>query len=766
MPASKSNVKVGTYFSFDISEGSPYHSVVGIKAEKQCVTSGAGKTETAKYSGINIQEYERRIINLRQQQLDYLNAYYYYSALAEALDNNKYSISNNDAYFSGDKYERYENEGWRIEDAVGFNYYDWRSGETNWNNSYSSRWGSGKISLNVGGITQKYLTNSNSIDSGIGTTTITGNTSLNFRNSGQTYKYLVSGNNLYKTMPGYDSYLADLFDYDPISYYGDEYKEKDYTYKCTKDSDILDTEHSGSYTDYDCGTDTASVAYQTQEHRVAGIESLRDNFNWLAEIAKSRVMSLAGYISEQNNGMESCKLDNAENVTNYEFDPKIEWYYDQESYKSETNKLLVLNDGQSIPSSPDIQTSYCDYGFSGSAASVFDCSSSPTSITVNYIGSDLSEASYSNYGRVSRVGKTMKYECNGTYCYYRSESKFYTYPPDGIATTDSSVKNATIIDKDGYVYPVSITTSKGDHPYSLAFSNIGQYFGSNSYGRLMGDSGAVLSGDYKNKAVCKYEVTYPTPDDDEDKTCTDIVNNQCKNEFGELYTDHSKINNCVNALLAVSDSQGKTACCTDVENILLSGVNPPEANEAFHVACKGPKSCSGFKIVTGNDAEGLNASDMAVVDSDYNTNGALKFSVRTVSLNKLFPNGNNAVNWQESYLSTTENKRVGTRGLEIGQVIDLIQDKGESIYGEEPDYSVTLTPECMRRLREDNRDYDNGFLSYNLSVNNQDEYNAEYLPESYAYWNDTFEKEMAEIGCPIKTNSAKNSQGIVNNYRR
>jgi hypothetical protein len=88
--------------------------------------------------------------------------------------------------------------------------------------------------------------------------------------------------------------------------------------------------------------------------------------------------------------------------------------------------------------------------------------------------------------------------------------------------------------------------------------------------------------------------------------------------------------------------------------------------------------------------------------------GDLQFYVKSVSLSNLFPNGSSSVgiNWQTSEAQTVKNN---------------IEQAGESILGQTPEYTIKLTPSCMAKIREYNNEVNNesglGFADYSLKAN-------------------------------------------------
>ena len=74
LPGYKKNVKQGTYFSFHVDGNREKHMVVGINAERACVSSE-----------ISNEKYKTRALDLRAQLVDHLNAYLFYRQVEQAL---------------------------------------------------------------------------------------------------------------------------------------------------------------------------------------------------------------------------------------------------------------------------------------------------------------------------------------------------------------------------------------------------------------------------------------------------------------------------------------------------------------------------------------------------------------------------------------------------------------------------------------------------------------------------------------------------------
>ena len=114
------------------------------------------------------------------------------------------------------------------------------------------------------------------------------------------------------------------------------------------------------------------------------------------------------------------------------------------------------------------------------------------------------------YYNVARVGSRAYYgdPNNGELNWYQSPTVWYTNPQDGLATIKPN-DNSTILDTDGRVYPVAITTEAGTYPFYVTFANIGQFNDSGTLGRIMGGGdgkSGTMSGETYDQQVCYYKV--------------------------------------------------------------------------------------------------------------------------------------------------------------------------------------------------------------------------------------------------------------------
>lgn len=467
---------------------------------------------------------------------------------------------------------------------------------------------------------------------------------------------------------------------------------------------------------------------EAKANYAAAKERIKSAMNKAKDAYESARSTLENY-THQINACTTWELD-------YEFDPEITFSYEEQSYidmMQGNNKLQMVNKENVTVNEAKY---YCTNNVS--VENIVSCSTTPGSnYTSTFVPTDNIEeptdGDNMNFYNYTRIGVIDKYgdpgvSINGTtggasFIYFKSMVPFYTYPNKGIVTTTDDGKNTTILDvddpnrgsndADGLVYPIAITTPTGVYNYTLTYKNIGQYYNSTgNLGRIMGDRG-YLTGEAKNEYVCTYEVCNPFNDPDcpnkepeENPTCQSIVSSQACN-YGNIaqMSDSDYANSCISALL-------DKGCCDyiDESRVTIS------VADRYNEVCPKQNVCTGFDIVTTNGS-----SDSAII----NDNGNLQFVVRSVSLNNLFPNGNRGVNWQTAAAedATTE-----------------IQNNGESVYAE-AEYSYTLSPSCMAKIREYNQEQernDLGFADYTLNVSNNGRDD-----------NSTFLAQLEAAGCVV-----------------
>ena len=476
-----------------------------------------------------------------------------------------------------------------------------------------------------------------------------------------------------------------------------------------------------------------------RDNKLAVYNTVKANMAAYAQSALEKYNALSRQISSQASSMATCSGYLDQETKKYNFDPQLTFSYDQDNYMQMLGSSKLVNAGSS---SPALNTTiyYCT-GAVNSAADVFNCSTTkPESIDFQYMPvidyGAQPDATSAEYYQVTRIGSLAKYTCDGTtdsFCYYRSQVPFYTYPQDGIATNKKDVANSTIIEKDGYVYPVTITTAAGVHNYKVSFKQIGQYFESGYLGRIMGGNGGKVgtrSGEEQDYEACYYDVC-PTTDPNcgnKNNACAQIVTDSCKGgNVNAMTIDEYAA--CINALIKNND------CCDDATALAnkSNGALPPDVVASYNAVCSYASTCKSFTIYNSTD----NLYDVASVDN----NGELQFSVKSVSLNNLFPNNTVGTNWQTASAqeATTE-----------------IQSNGESIYGNDPDYQIKLTPTCIAAIKEYNSEQSDsgGLTDFTGYISTSSDYKAGSA--SYS----TFLNKLNDMGCVYSGTKTENIDPI------
>ena len=719
LPGGEKQVKQGTYFSFDVAGGNPYHAVAGVISERKCVTSGQN-VSGSNTNNVDYSAYEKVVMDLRKQQVDYLNAYLYYKAIYDAMDKS----ANQDKYINESK-QNYEvtNDGGHLNDwesgateSSMSNQYN-ANGEGYWNAAYTPK-------FDLENFVQYKITNPNSGDSAIEKVSVATTSEKSFEDNASLTKYNKSSiyNSIYE-----EKYQ--IFEKNAFIDENSKTASGGYTYhydvctswdrslnKCTS----TETRHDGNA--------AIDVKYNTagRDNKLAIYNTVKENMAAYAQAAMEKYNALSRQISAQASSMATCSGYLDEETNKYKFDPQITFSYDQDNYMQMLGSSKLVNAGSSTPA---LNTTiyYCT-GAVNSAADVFNCSTTkPQSIDFKYMPvieyGETPNTTDAEYYQVTRIGSLAKYTCDGTtdsFCYYRSQVPFYTYPQDGLATNKKDVANSTIIEKDGYVYPVTITTAAGVHNYKVSFKQIGQYFESGYLGRIMGGNGGKVgtrSGEEQDYEACYYDVC-PTTDPNCGNTnnaCAQIVTDSCKGgNVNAMTIDEYAA--CINALIKDNN------CCDEATDLAnkSNGALPPDVVASYNAVCSYASTCKSFTIYNSTD----NLYDVASVDN----NGELQFSVKSVSLNNLFPNNTVGTNWQTASAQSTATE---------------IESNGESVYGNDPDYQIKLTPTCIAAIKEYNSEQSDsgGLTDFTGYISTSSEYKAGSA--SYS----TFLSKLNDMGC-------------------
>ncbi len=368
---------------------------------------------------------------------------------------------------------------------------------------------------------------------------------------------------------------------------------------------------------------------------------------------------------------------------------------------------------------------------------------------------------------------------NKAFIYYKPKYSFFTTPDKGIVSLTPMTEDSELIDTDGLVYPIKLTTRPGDYLYKLTFENVGQYFPNETqYGRVLGSSGYVsilptievstgigivdnfinsaigsITGYEKNDYLCDYSVcavddpnceddptTPPTEEtetgEEEDGGNTPNEGANCQSIYSsQTCSNDATLDDCITQLL--NDN-----CCSYVE-ALGKMVISQNTIDQYNAACGKNFCCSGTGVIDGSFSSSVGGSPSGGISSGNNyVNNAssidnkLEFFSKVVSLNNLFPNDDESrgFNW----IGATSD------GLEIDTVISEIEEKGESIYSEEPEYSLILDPTCAARIREYNAQQEASDLGFN-----------DFTLKKY---DSVFLNELESYGCVVVNDNTDNDK--------
>ena len=373
---------------------------------------------------------------------------------------------------------------------------------------------------------------------------------------------------------------------------------------------------------------------------------------------------------------------------------------------------------------------------------------------------------------------------NKAFIYYKPKYSFFTTPDKGIVSLTPMTEDSELIDTDGLVYPIKLTTQPGDYLYKLTFENVGQYFPNETqYGRVLGSSGYVsilptievstgigivdnfinsaigsVTGYEKNEYLCDYSVcavddpnceddptTPPTEETEtgeeedggeEDGGNTPNEGANCQSIYSsQTCSNDATLDDCITQLL--NDN-----CCSYVD-ALGKMVISQNTIDQYNAVCGKNFCCSGTGIIDGSFSSSVGGSPSGGIGSGNNyVNNAstidnkLEFFSKVVSLNDLFPNDDESrgFNW----IGATSD------GLEIDTVISEIEEKGESIYSEEPEYSLILDPTCAARIREYNAQQEASDLGFN-----------DFTLKKY---DSVFLNELESYGCVVVNDNTDNDK--------
>lgn len=786
LPGYKEQVKQGTYFSFHTDGNPTTHMVVGINAERKCVSGN-----------IENENYNDRAKDLRAQMVDYLNAYLYYYQIYQAL------LSDSAAT----RYNHGIHKWYTTQDMRGIDQCDDEEGtsvsqlvqEVEWQDKqYIEGWSYDGISVTL---TLYELVDPSSTEGGELRKV---NYTLSNSELMKAYKEVVKTPEIKKTgvsSLGYNFYSSIYSDYDVFSegisavdVYGQNKRvERPYWYI---DNSTRPEPHDAEYKDipgvgrvkvkdawtetvcvYDgqkdwnnyvsifAETDKASEEWNSSNIKIKNNENnqfdkyleVLGQIEEKMELAKEKYDALIEEIAIQNAAIQECTnyLANFDETTNpYHFDPVITFSYpDQGAYMAMLAPNVLENVNPVAPT-PTYEKFFCETAPSDPEG-VFSCSGGASEqITFKYpykfeLGvpgeqitfagdagrkseealnpnDNMDEVAYFNAGS---VGSRAFYGRTDGFEWYQSATQFYTIAPDGIVTTNKNAQNATIIDTDGRVYPVSINTPEGTYPFYVTFSQIGQFNETGALGRIMGGGNgkaATMSGEAYDQQVCYYQVCRV-----DDPTCNGPSGQVCEYNGQKISMDAciaegkkpeqctqelcpGTVNVCSNIRASAVCNNGENLrssydfsdgqfynclkalkeadCCNDFqelisarENGLYSKIPPTDFEEWYGKECNPQSICESFTIIS---QESYFASSSVLTDSSFiNNNGALQLNARTISNYNVFPNGATGINWKTS---------------EAQEVIQHIESMGDGIFAQDPEYKITLNNQCANAIREYN----------------------------------------------------------------
>ena len=483
-----------------------------------------------------------------------------------------------------------------------------------------------------------------------------------------------------------------------------------------------------------------------QAAKQAAYNSALQNINKAISEAQGAYKNALNTLNDQVDKIQDCTTWAEEDKLKqtYEFNPEIRFDYAEEEY------ISMMNGNNQLQPEAEFDSTTLGYFCEDNKKTVVETGSCPNSvsddktITVKVPNNSIESATESSdevYYEYKRITGIVKYgdpgvALDGTrsdpeLIYYKSSVPFYTHPNKGIVTTEKT-DDSTLIDQgdpnrnegtepDGLVYPIKLTTPAGVYDYTITFKNIGQYFMSdNTLGRIMGENNGqsgYLTVNEEDSYLCNYTVCAiddPNCDNvpDSNAVCSNILaSDVCKSD------DTADLDDCIAALL-------EEECCDEVISLNKMTINMVDQ---YNAVCPKQKYCQGFGIIDGTTSGGAGGSAVMV-------DGKLEFTPKTVSLNNLFPNAEDSrgFNW------------VGTTydGTSIGSVIQEIENAGESIYNDDPDFKIVINPSCRAQILEYNNTQENsslGLNDYTLNMNSDGTYDTS-----------TFLAQLEAAGCIVE----------------
>ncbi len=250
---------------------------------------------------------------------------------------------------------------------------------------------------------------------------------------------------------------------------------------------------------------------------------------------------------------------------------------------------------------------------------------------------------------------------------YAPAKLFYNIYPTGRITVDSNAENSTVVqttDGKNGALPVSLERKRGIYDYTVNVTDLGEFYDltSDNLGRYIGaGAGTPLLKDILVNGDMPYACTY-------------LVN------------------------IAYQES---------VDKVLCSALGCGDNCMAFCIGPNCESECDGDNCIA-------NCVGLGCI---YDEDAGSSLYERVVSLTNMFPNGTDAYNWTGNGNALIAEKAKTT--------IDEIQGKGDTIFDETPVFSVTITPQIARSIKNYNSQVENagGYGNSTLNCYKLGEYN-------------------------------------------
>ena len=403
----------------------------------------------------------------------------------------------------------------------------------------------------------------------------------------------------------------------------------------------------GSTSDGTCSCSIDAEANRDAEHQRAyedATRTLKEAINKLNTVI-SKYNSCTGVITNDKHSdlasVDASSTADSSWDNDMQFNPTVDFVYNQDYMKKMSGDFKQTSDR------PSEEYMYC----SGDTNDKYECLSGATSNSVttkkNVLTCSANGCSWQQFdiSTAKWIRKTKKHDAD-----YQVAERFSTYTQYGTVQIGENPGEPDYLwtTLPEGALPVSLITETGVFPFKFTFGNIGQ---SNSIADEKG-LGRLIDNN-----------------DDNSITVTDVL------------TEYNKLDDAYKC-------DGGSSSTTDGGYVCHYLVNCPGCD----FSCDDDNNCE-FEIP---DCEGDYCTMVCGDDNDcyfvYDGKNS-SYTYRTVSLNNLFPNDRDlGANWKVDN-SETVNKAEAT--------LNEIHDLGESVYNS-PQYSYTLTPNNMRKIREYN----------------------------------------------------------------